>query len=1152
MQSCKLLCVLFCVILIIISIQYTQAQTGYSANQIPDSLAIQHNSDLQPAYRETEAEYRARMENYERFLAGDPTVKEEDYVALTRWSGPEGTHPQTYQEYMTTKAYMPFNVQRVNTYDLSLDTSFGGLIYILVDDAIYTSLQTEIQTFVTDLENEGYVVELYTGTYGTPEELKAFLQAGLPDIKGAIFIGDLPAAWFEEPVYDPSGFVMDYFYMDLDGVWEDLDSDGMYDTLSGNKDAEIWVGRVDATTLLGDTLQLYSNYFYKNHLYRTGQLQLPNRGLMYIDDDWYNSALTWNNDMKLLYNYTDFVRNTDGTNIQDFSNRLTWGYEWIQVGAHSSYGSHRFDSNIVSEIHIYSNDIEAIDPHGLFYNLFACHAAQFTGNNYIAGRYLFADTYGVAVIGTAKTGGMLSYYQFYGPLAEGNNIGDAFKSWFNVVGKNNPAWYYGMVILGDPTLIPNIPNKYPVSEFSINDYDVVSGVLPLSGTAKRGLNLSASFDKYNISAGLWVDPPAWYTNGIILSNDGLLEVDKDTVCQFDATEYADGYVLLNLDTTGSGLETYGKTMVEIDNVHFLPLEQEAFKAGTILDLRGDLLNTGTFTVEYASDTNPNTWLSDGITPANGGVSPIVGSTIATWDTSVITSNDYYTIRVIVNHDGFVSNDTMRVVLDPDYMEGWPKKIDYRIVKSISVGNIDNDKELEILAGQASYYDSGTKQFYAWNPDGTNVNGWPVALSGSSLTAPLLINSNGDPSLEVFMGDINGQLYGFNDDGTNLPGFPVPKIGNLYRLMGADIDNDGDYEIISTDLNNNVSVFNTDGTRDPNWPQQLLDEGIPKPAVGNLDADPELEIVAGSATNETNVWDSDGTLLNPGWSQSFPTYVTGIILADVDHDDQLEIIGIGEQDHQLGGVIHIWELDGTIISTWNHPKFVSAAAVGDTDGDDDLEIVINSWSGVYVYETDGSYLYIDSTTCGCSIQLYTNQNSAAIGDIDGDGDMEILIVGANDVFYAFHHDGKSVTGWPKKIMNSFVPVSDTYSYGSDYSPILEDIDKDGDMEILLGYENYVYAWDLPAAYNSSTLEWPMYQHDTQHTGVYMKLVNYCAGTDVNGDGEVNVLDIVLVVFWQGKYSGQPDWQDYDHLDVNQDSKINFDDVTDVIMGISQGC
>ncbi len=56
------------------------------------------------------------------------------------------------------------------------------------------------------------------------------------------------------------------------------------------------------------------------------------------------------------------------------------------------------------------------------------------------------------------------------------------------------------------------------------------------------------------------------------------------------------------------------------------------------------------------------------------------------------------------------------------------------------------------------------------------------------------------------------------------------------------------------------------------------------------------------------------------------------------------------------------------------------------------------------------------------------------------------------------------------------------------------------------------------------------------------------SDVNSDGKINVLDLVLVIRWQGRNSGNADWSNYVHLDTNSDGKIDYNDVVTVISSL----
>lgn len=56
-------------------------------------------------------------------------------------------------------------------------------------------------------------------------------------------------------------------------------------------------------------------------------------------------------------------------------------------------------------------------------------------------------------------------------------------------------------------------------------------------------------------------------------------------------------------------------------------------------------------------------------------------------------------------------------------------------------------------------------------------------------------------------------------------------------------------------------------------------------------------------------------------------------------------------------------------------------------------------------------------------------------------------------------------------------------------------------------------------------------------------------DVNFDGQVNVIDISLETFWQGKTSGnEPNWNWFDHLDLDGSNGVDWLDVIEVILRI----
>ncbi|MBN1355471.1 hypothetical protein JXA40_04265 [bacterium] len=329
-------------------------------------------------------------------------------------------------------------------------------VALFVNQNISGSLQDSLDGYIADLTGDGYDTDLIEFSGLTAAGLKTALQGLTGEgLVGAVLIGESPVAWYE---MDDEEFPIDLYFMDLDGTWSDSDGDGLWDAHSGNVSPEIWIGRIDASSYLRSSeITLLQNYFQKNHAYRTGALSVPKRGLAFVDDDWsgYGSS-----SLTLVYDNVTTINSSNETTAPNYRNQLQTGYEFIHLMAHSCPWAHTFRIGSGYGGCFFNYDLDMMEPHAFFYNLFACSNTRFVELDNIGNYYIFQDDYGLAVVGSTKTGSMLEFQDFYGPLGSGDCFGRAFLEWFQAQASggfsySERSWFYGMSVLGDPTLQVN-------------------------------------------------------------------------------------------------------------------------------------------------------------------------------------------------------------------------------------------------------------------------------------------------------------------------------------------------------------------------------------------------------------------------------------------------------------------------------------------------------------------------------------------------------------------------------------------------------------------------------------------------------------------------------------------------------------------------
>lgn len=202
--------------------------------------------------------------------------------------------------------------------------------------------------------------------------------------------------------------------------------------------------------------------------------------------------------------------------------------------------------------------------------------------------------------------------------------------------------------------------------------------------------------------------------------------------------------------------------------------------------------------------------------------------------------------------------------DATPVPGFPVRAEQILLSSPALGDIDRDGRLEIVIA-SGYGTSGRQNLvYAWNHDGTPVQGWPVEAVGASvvMAPPALGDIDNDGEIEIVVGCGNGyepnscdKLYAWNPDGTPVNGFPMtlssrmnypqPYTSMPYSPILADIDGDGTIEILMGRLGDWAITIVDPLQSTYEWTSHQTPGGLlASPVVDDIDGDGLLETIIG--------------------------------------------------------------------------------------------------------------------------------------------------------------------------------------------------------------------------------------------------------------------------------------------------------------------
>jgi chitodextrinase len=474
---------------------------------------------------------------------------------------------------------------------------------------------------------------------------------------------------------------------------------------------------------------------------------------------------------------------------------------------------------------------------------------------------------------------------------------------------------------------------------------------------------------------------------------------------------------------------------------------------------------------------------------------IVRHTVFT-DSGLLPSTRYYYRITTVDASGNESAPSASSFASTNapQLPGWPNELVAPSANSPAIGDVDGNGMLDVVVGN--------DRLYAWRADGIEmIDGDGQALTwgvysplGQDFVGPAaLARLDGNTGLDIVAAAYTSkEVYCFTENGGVLPGWPKPTV-DFVRAGTAvgDIDGDGQPEIIAVDQDAYLYAWNVDGTEvfdgDANPATQGVLRRLPDtnqwqyqmPSLADLDGDGREEIVIATQDKKVYVLNETGGD-EPGWPFTLPNYAGGgAAIGDIDGNGDLEIVVTTRNTGETYALHH----NGTQMWLRWLPQnlfFNPSPALADITGDGKLEALIASSNGrLYCVQYNGADApgwpqYYSTTT-------YT-ESSPVVADVDGDGSVDILL----------GHEGKYINAWSSAgvLLDGFPLVTKDAVRGT---PAVTDLDGDGDVEIVaVGYDRVVYAWSLPVPFDPALAPWPMFKANAHRNGLHGYVVATAAG------------------------------------------------------------